>query len=182
MTFVSMAELMAALPHVVAAPRTDVPVAMLCFRPGFGQRQFPQSLHLTRAFGIPGERWLVHPWLKLPDGSPDPQIQVSILPSRVLDLVWRDRDATLHPGDTMIADLDMSYDNLPPGSLLQAGSAVLRVSKEPNDGCVKWKTRYGQASMDWITAPAHSAMRLRGILCSIEQDGVVKLTDRLVKL
>ena len=178
----SAADLLAALPHVLAAPKTDAAIAMLCFRPGFGLRSFPGSLSMTRAGGIAGERWLTHPWLKLPDGSPDPRIQVSILPSRVLDLVWRDRVGTVHPGDPIVADLNMTEANLPPGTLLQVGTAILRVSDEPNDGCVKWKARYGGAAMDWITAPENSALRLRGVLCSIEQDGKVRAADRIMVL
>lgn len=87
-----------------------------------------------------------------------------------------------HPGDTIICDLNMTEDNLPAGSLLQAGTAVLRVSDLFNDGCVKWKARYGRAAKDWITAPGHPRLRLRGILCSVEQDGEVRLGDPVRKL
>jgi hypothetical protein len=152
---------------------------MLCLRPGIGQRSFPDCLVMTREAGIPGERWLTMPWLRLPDGSPDPAIQVSILPARVLDLVWRDRTGTPHPGDPIVADLDMTEANLPEGTLLQAGTAVLRVSGVWNDGCVKWKTRYGAAAKAWITAPGHRELRLRGVLCSVETDGEVRLGDSL---
>jgi hypothetical protein len=178
---VSMAALMAALPHVRSAPRTDAPIQSLCFRPGPNRREFPASLRLTRDEGIPGDRWLANPWLRLPDGRPDPRIQVSILPSRVLDLVWRDRDRVPHPGDTIVADLDTSEENLPEGTLLRAGSAVLRVSALFNDGCAKWKVRYGRAAKNWIVAPGHPPLRLRGVLCEVVQDGEVALTDRLVK-
>ncbi|QCP87618.1 hypothetical protein EYE35_18170 [Cereibacter sphaeroides] len=179
---VTAEELAAALPHVLAAPKTDAPIASLCWRAGFNARSFPDRLLLTRGCGVPGERWRKHPWLTLPDGSPDPRIQVSILPARVCDLVWRDRTGTPHPGDTIVADLDTSEANLPTGSLLQAGNAVLRVSDVFNDGCVKWKVRYGRAAKDWIVAEGHPPLRLRGVLCSIEQSGVVRLSDRLRKL
>ncbi len=177
--FVTAAELADALPHVLAAPKTDAPIQSLCFRPGFGQRQFPERLTLTVDGGIPGERWLTHPWLRLPDGRPDPAIQVSILPTRVMDLVWRDRKGIPHPGDPITADLDCGLANLPEGTLIAAGTAVLRVSTVFNDACVKWKVRYGQAAKDWITAPGHPALRLRGALCSIVKDGELRLTDRL---
>ncbi len=179
---VTMAELMAALPQVLAAPKTDARIDGLCFRPAFNQRQFPDSLTLTRDQGVPGERWLTAPWMKLPDGSPDPRIQVSILPLRVMDLVWRDREGQPHPGDTIVADLDMSEANLPAGTLLQAGTAVVRVSDAFNDACVKWKVRYGKDAKDWVTAPGHPPLRLRGVLCSVEQDGIVRLGDRLRKV
>lgn len=175
-------DLARALPHVLAAPRDDARAEILCFRPGFNQRTFPDRLTLTRADGVPGERWRAAPWLKLSDGSPDPRIQVSILPRRVMDAVWLDRENTPHPGDTIVCDLDTSEANLPVGTLLQAGTAVLRVSDVFNDGCVKWKVRYGRAAKDWITAPGHPELRLRGILCSIEQDGEVRLGDPIRKL
>lgn len=179
MAQVTMAELLAGLPHVLDAPKTDAAIQTLCFRPGFGQRTFPDQIEMTVARGIPGERWENQAWLRLPDGRPDPRIQVSILPVRVLDLIWRDRESVVHPGDTIVADLDCSAANLPVGTRLQIGTAVVEVSDEPNDGCVKWKTRYGAAAMDWIVRPEHAALRLRGILCRIVQDGVVRVTDRV---
>lgn len=176
---VSTTELLAALPWIQAAPKTDAKVDSLCLRPGYGERAFPDRIKMTRAEGIPGERWATAPWLKLEDGSPDPRIQVSILPTRMLDLVWRDRVATPHPGDPIVADLDCSLVNLPEGSLLQAGTAVLRVSDHFNQACAKWKVRYGADARAFIDAPGHPQLRLRGVLCSVEQDGEVRLTDRL---
>lgn len=176
---VTTEELTRALPHVLAAPKTDAPIATLCLRPGYGERQFPDRIVMTREGGIPGERWTTTPWMRLADGSPDPRIQVSILPTRVMDLVWRDRAGTPHPGDPIVADLDMTEANLPVGTLLQAGTAVLRVSDAFNDACVKWKLRYGAAAKDWIVAPGHPALRLRGVLCSVEVDGGVWMTDQI---
>ncbi|WP_239113397.1 hypothetical protein [Shimia biformata] len=165
----------------MAAPKDGAAISMLCLRPARNTRKFVDRIEVTKDKGIPGERWATSPWLTLPDGSPDPAIQVSILPQRVLDLVWRDRVNTVHPGDTFIVDMDLSEANLPEGSILQAGSALLRVSGVFNDGCVKWRARYGAAAKDWITASGHPELRLRGILCSVERDGVISNGDRLTK-
>jgi hypothetical protein len=173
---ITAAQIAAAMPHVLAAPKSDAPITSLCLRPAFGERSFPDHIVMTRAEGIPGERWATLPWSKLPDGSPDPRIQVSLLPSRVMDLVWQDKSMP-HPGDPIVADLDMSFANLPIGTLIQAGTAVLRVSDLPNNGCAKWKVRYGADAMAWVTADP--SLRLRGVLCSVEVDGAVSLTDRL---
>ena len=59
--------LAAALPHILAAPRDDAPITGLCLRPGYGQRSHPAQITLTRAQGIPGERWTTAPWMRLPD-------------------------------------------------------------------------------------------------------------------
>lgn len=170
-----MDELTAALPWVLSAPKTGSAVELLCLRPDFGQRSFVSEISVTRVRGIPGERWGSQPWLKLPDGTGHPGIQVSVLPRRVLDLVWRDRETVVHPGDTFVCDLDMTQANLPAGTRLAVGTAVLCVSEVWNDACAKWKVRHGEAAFDWVRAyPQH---RLRGILCSIEQDGVIRNGD-----
>lgn len=170
-----------ALPHVLAAPKDDAPIQTLCFRKGFGKRDFRDSLTLTVAEGIPGERWLKHPWMKLADGSPDPRIQLSILGARVVEAVVTEPDM-LHPGDTIIADMDFSEENLPVGTRLQIGTAVVEVSDLWNDACVKWKKRYGKPAFDWVRAPGHPELRLRGVLCRIIEDGEVTLTDRIRKI
>ncbi|MGO4907492.1 MOSC domain-containing protein [Pseudorhodobacter sp. W20_MBD10_FR17] len=175
-------ELMAALPHVLAAPKTDSRIESLCLRPNRNQRTFPDHLTLTQDQGVLGDRWLTEPWLRLPDGRPDPNIQVSLLPLRVLNLIWAETDAAPHPGDTIIADLDTSEANLPAGTRLQVGDAVLRVSGVFNDGCVKWKVRYGADAKNWITASDHPTLRLRGILCAVETDGIIRLGDSITKV
>lgn len=172
-------DLMTALPDICAAPPDDAPIRYLCQRPDFGQRDFVDRLNLTVEQGIPGERWLRHPWLRLPNGRPDPAIQVSILPARVCDLIWQPGDAAPHPGDPIVADLDTGLDNLPTGSLIGAGSAVLQVSPVFNTACVKWRVRYGEDAFRWINMENHPRLRLRGILCAVVRDGVVTMADRL---
>lgn len=182
MTHVTTEELMGAMPHILAAPKDGAAIEMLCQRPTYNQRAFVETLEVTRAQGVPGDRWLDAPWLKLADGQGHPGIQISILSKRVLDLVWRDRAAVVHPGDTFVADMDLSEANLPTGQLLRVGTAVLRVSEVFNEACVKWKARYGAAAKDWIVAPGHPPLRLRGVLCSVERDGTLRNGDRLTKI
>ncbi|MCC5966142.1 MAG: hypothetical protein JJU24_08390 [Natronohydrobacter sp.] len=170
-------ELEAALADVLAAPKNDGRVEMLCLRPDYGLRQYLPEIAVTVAQGIPGERWASRPWLRLPDGRPHPGIQVCILSRRVLDLVWRDRESCVHPGDTFITDMDLSEANLPAGQILQVGTALLEVSDIFNDACVKWSARYGKAARDWINVPEYRTLRLRGILCRVARDGVIREGD-----
>jgi hypothetical protein len=179
---VTAEELAAALPLVLAAPRDGGVVRLLCVRPQPNARTFPETIQMTRAHGVTGDFEASRPWLTLPDGSPDPRNQVSIMPWQVLELVWRDRDRVPHPGDNIAVDMNLTEANLPVGTLLQAGSAILRISDEPNDGCVKWKVRKGRAAYDWITHPDHLPLRLRGLYCSVEKDGEMRLGDQLRRL
>ncbi|UYV39336.1 hypothetical protein N4R57_10205 [Rhodobacteraceae bacterium D3-12] len=182
MSHVSREDLDRAIPEILAAPKSGAAIEMLCLRPRRNAREFVDQIEVTQAEGIPGERWLHEPWLKLEDGRPHPGIQVCVLQKRVLDLIWRDRENTPHPGDTFIVDMDLSEENLPVGQLLSAGSAVLRVSDVFNEACVKWKVRYGAAAKEWVTAPGHPKLRLRGLLCSVEKDGTIQNGDVLRKI
>lgn len=181
-TPVTPAELDAALPVILAAPRDAGVMRLLCARPKPNARTFPQTLTLTRATGVAGDFEASRPWLTLSDGSADPRTQVSIISWRVLDLVWRDRDRVPHPGDNIAVDMNLTAENLPTGTLLAAGTAILRISDEPNDGCVKWKVRNGRAAYDWTMQPDHQPLRLRGLFCSVEQDGELHLGDTLRRL
>lgn len=182
MTQATREELDAAIPSICAAPKDGAAIEMLCTRPAYNQRCFVEHLELTPDGGIPGERWSTAPWLRTNSGAPHPGIQVSILQKRVLDLVWRDRENTVHPGDTFIVDMDLSEANLPIGQRLRVGEALLEVSDVFNTGCVKWKARYGTAARDWITRCGHPALRLRGVLCSIVEAGTIHNGDRLYKV
>ncbi|GHA40836.1 hypothetical protein GCM10008927_01330 [Amylibacter ulvae] len=175
-------ELMAHLPDMLDAPKDNVKIDTLCLRPDYGARDFVDEITLTVDRGIPGERWENAPWMKLDDGSPDPRIQVSILGKRVMDAVWRDRENTPHPGDTIIADLDCSHENLPVGQRLKIGGAIVEVSDVFNDACVKWKVRYGKDAKNFITIPEHVPYRLRGVLCRVVQNGVIRKTDTIIKV
>lgn len=178
----TLAQCDAALDHILAAPDSGATMDQLCFRPDYGLRIFPDTLELTVAHGIMGERWTKKPWLALPNGEPDPRIQVSILSKRVMDLCWRDRTDTVHPGDPIVVDMNLGAANLPVGTRLSAGSAILEVSDKFNTGCIKWHDRYGNDSLRWINKRENRDHRLRGILCKIVQDGTVTVGDRLIKL
>lgn len=178
--FVTAEELDQAFCHVMAAPRDIGPISMLLYRRKYNDRVFTDRLRLTKAHGVEGDFEMTMPWLKLDDGYPEPRIQVSILPQRVLDLCWRNRETAAHPGDQIIADLNMSLENLPAGTRIRVGTAVLCVSDLWNDGCVKWKARCGRPALNWVRA--HEDLRLRGIFCSIEEDGDVCVGDNIVRL
>lgn len=173
-------ELDRAWSHILAAPKDGAAISHLCLRPERNSRQFVDELHLSAAGGIEGDpRWLNEPWLKTEDGKGHPGIQVCVLAKRVLDLVWK--GDVIFPGDTFVADMDLSMDNLPTGTRLAVGEAVLEVSEVFNEGCVKWKARYGQDAYDWARDPMNKHLRPRGILCSIVQDGIIRTGDRLFK-
>ncbi len=177
-----LATLQSRLPWVLAAPRDHAPIRALCVRPAEGERRFVETIHFDPVAGVVGDRWFAKTWMHLPDGSPDPRIQVCLLGARVLELVQPDPDTMPYPGDNVIADMDFSVANLPVGQRLQVGSAVLEVSDVFNTACSKWRQRYGDDSLRWINLPENLPHRLRGILCRVLQPGKATCADTLVKI
>ncbi|WP_039019601.1 MOSC domain-containing protein [Halocynthiibacter namhaensis] len=163
-----------------SAPRDNGKISVLCTRPGFGARVYPQSLQFCPETGVEQDRWRTDGWLKSPDGTPDPQIQVAVIGKRLLDCVWGgpDDDAP-YPGDTMVVDMDFDSAHLPAGTRLRAGSVLLEVSETYNDGCTKWKVRYGEDAFKFVRAPETMSRRPRGMFCRILTKGTVSIGDRL---
>lgn len=87
----------------------------------------------------------------------------------------------VHPGDTFTVDMNLSHESLPIGTILQAGSAQLRVSDHWNNACVKWKVRYGTDALNWVREDEHIKYRLRGVLCEIIKDGIITNSSLLTK-
>lgn len=172
----------AGIDRIRQSPKDRAQVEGLCLRPSFGARDFVEEIHLTPDHGIAGDRWERIPWLRMPDGTADPAIQVSILHKTVLDLVWVDRTAQPHPGDTFVADMDLGTENLPAGTRLHIGTSVLEVSDVFNSGCIKWRLRYGDAAKEWVTDPRYDDLRLRGVLCRVAKAGVIRNGDVIAKL
>ncbi|MCH6256273.1 hypothetical protein MLD52_06920 [Puniceicoccaceae bacterium K14] len=164
------------------APKNNAPILTLCVRPNEGERQFVKSIQFDPIEGIIGDRWIRKTWMYLPNGKPDPRIQVCILGSRVLQLVRRESEEMIYPGDNIIADMDFSEENLPIGQKLQIGTAIIEVSDVFNTACSKWAERYGNDALKWINLPDNKPHRLRGILAQIIQAGKATLQDTIKKV
>ena len=85
-------------------------------------------------------------------------------------------------GDQLYVDLDLSYDNLPPGTRLRVGSAVIEVTAQPHRGCGKFVARFGIDAQRFVNSPAGRELNLRGINARIITGGVVQTGDVIEKV
>ena len=102
--------------------------------------------------------------------------------SRAAALVAGDRERWPLAGDQLYVDLDLSDENLPPGTRLALGSAVLEVTDEPHTGCKKFTARFGLDAMAFVNSPVGRALNLRGINARVVESGTVRVGDAVTKL
>lgn len=166
-----------------AAPVGFGKVDYLINRPSEGVHQPVNSLYLDVDNGIEGDRWQETAWLRLPDGSPDPRVQVSLTNTRVMQcFTGNESDAVFRCGDNIYTDLSLTEAHLPVGTLLQVGEAVIEISDVVNDACGKFAQRFGAEAFQTVRAPANAGLRLRGLFARIRQSGRVMREDRLYLL
>ncbi len=116
------------------------------------------------------------------DGSSDREAQVTIMSSRVAALLSDGLIGWEIAGDQLYVDLDLSIDNLPPGTRLRVGTATVEVSAVPHRGCVQFSARFGADALRFSSTPAGLGFRLRGVNTRIVEPGIVRIGDVVRKL
>ena len=85
-------------------------------------------------------------------------------------------------GDQLYVDLDLSPANLPVGTRLEVGSAVIEVTGQPHLGCVKFAARFGQDAWRFVNSRVGRELRLRGLNARVVSSGTVREGDPIRKL
>lgn len=178
----SRAELDGLLAEIGSAPLDAGEVQLIVSRPGTGERMALDWADLDTAIGLVGDNWFVRGSTSMPDGTANPEAQLTIMNARAADAVAGNRAGWALAGDQIYADLDLSVDNLPPGTRLRLGTAVVEISAKPHSGCAKFTQRFGLDAMRWANSDEGKALRLRGVNCRVIEPGRVTLGDQITKL
>ena len=181
MEHLSRERLWAGLDRIRDAPADGGRVVLIVRRPAVGERDLPGGAVLDRRMGLTGDNWLARGNSRTPDGSADPDKQITVMNARVAELVAGGAERMPLCGDQLYVDLDLSVDNLPAGSLLAVGQAVLRVSEEPHLGCAKFVERFGAEAMRFVNSRLGRQLRLRGMNTRVVVPGTVRLGDLAAK-
>ena len=178
----TMEELEAALDHLRQTPKDDGVVQLIVRRPQIDEREIVDEAELDPAGGLIGDNWIVRGSKRTPDGSAHPEMQINIMNARVTALVAQEKERWPLAGDQLYIDLDMSKENLPAGSRIAVGSAVLEVSPLPHLGCHKFVSRFGIDAMKFVNSEVGKQLCLRGINAKVVQGGVVKVGSKARKV
>lgn len=169
-------------PHleaVRAAPPDGGPVELIVLRTGPGERSVVTEAVIDVDEGVVGDNWRTRGSTSRPDGSANPDAQVTIMSTRVLAAIEPDRSRWPLAGDQLLVDADLSIQNLPAGTRVAVGGAVLEISETPHTGCSQFSARFGSDALRWINAPVGRELRMRGVNTRVVRGGAVRVGDRL---
>ena len=128
-----------------------------------------ERARITPQSGMPGDSWGRQ-------RHPAPEAQLAVMQFDVAELIANGQPLPLF-GDQLFLELDLSLANLPPGSVLRAGTAGLEVSPEPHNGCRKFRERFGDAALRFVSKPELRHLNLRGIYLRVIEAGEIAVGD-----
>lgn len=175
----TLAELETGLAEVRRSPADAGRVERIVRRPSVETREAVVAAGITLADGLEGDCWLARGSKRMADGSADLEAQLTIMNSRFARLVAGEPAAWDPAGDQLYVDLDLSEDNLPAGTRLWVGSAVVEVSEVPHMGCLKFSARFGPDALRMVASPIGRKLRLRGVNTRVVAAGRVAVGDTI---
>lgn len=182
MRHLTTVELEAGLEEIRRAPKDKGVLELIVSRPGVDERETLDHASLDLHEGLVGDSWKTRGSGRTKDGSAHPDMQINIMSSRAISLVAQSKERWSLAGDQLYFDLDLSAENLPHGTRLALGTAVLEVTAPPHTGCKKFVSRFGLDAMKFVNSELGRELRLRGLNAKVIQSGTIRVGDVVRKL
>jgi hypothetical protein len=177
----STEELARGLTSIRESPQDAGVLHLIVRRPAKDVREVLDIGSLDTAEGLVGDMWRTRGSSRTSDRSSHPGMQLAIMNSRVIALVARDPARWALAGDQLYVDLDLSASNLPAGTRLSLGTAMIEITDEPHTGCRKFAARFGIEATKFLASPEATPLNLRGIYARVIQSGVIRAGDVIRK-
>ena len=161
--------------HILASPSNVGTLKLIVIRPDVDQRETPAEGRLDTEQGLVGDNWSNR-------ANAIPDMQLNIMNARVIGLVAQTLKRWQLAGDQLYLDLDLSDDNLPPGTQLALGDAIIEVTEPPHTGCKKFAARFGADAVIFVNSGRGKKLNFRGINAKVIQTGDIKVGDVARKL
>ncbi|HUE98492.1 MAG TPA: MOSC domain-containing protein [Anaerolineales bacterium] len=178
----SMTELEAGMDHIRQAPKDNGLLKMIVQRPEVDEREVLSEGKLDPLEGLVGDTWKVRVSRHSKDGQPNLDAQITVMNARATELLAQIEERWALAGDQLYVDFDLSDENIPPGTRLAVGSAIIEVSAQPHTGCRKFSARFGVDAMKFVNSPEGKQLHLRGINARVVQAGVIRVGDVIRKV
>lgn len=172
--FLNLKELESGLDLIKQSPHDVGKVELIVCRPEAGARLELKQGELDLRLGLVGDNWLARGYRKTPDGSANGDMQLNLMSSSAIALIAGSRDRWKLAGDQFFVDLDLSRRNLPPGTQLKIGEAIIEITAEPHLGCKKFLERFGKDAVLFVNSEQGKALNLRGVNAKVVKPGRVE--------
>ncbi len=174
MKYLTTAEIEAELAEVLESPKDNGTLKLIVRRPQEDEREVLETGELDIEKGLVGDDWLTD------DGNYETQL--AIMNSRIAALLAQDENRLKLAGDQLFIDLNLTDENLPHGTRLEIGSAIIEVTAQPHNGCKKFVERFGLDAMKFVNSPVGKQFHLRGIYAKVVQSGTIRQGDCVKKI
>ncbi len=162
------------LAQVIESPKDNGTLNLICCRPNENEREILQTGELDIEKGLIGDNWRSR--------NANIDTQLTIMNSRIVDLIAQDKERWKLAGDQLFVDFNLSDENLPHGSKIQIGTAILEVTPQPHNGCKKFVERFGLDAMKFVNSPVGKQFHLRGIYAKVIQSGTIQQGEIVKKV
>lgn len=168
-------DLEGALEYIIQSPKDAGTLDMIVRRPGVDEREVVEVAELDAAVGLVGDSWSQR--VKV-----DPDAQLNVMNARAVAVLATDEATRALAGDQLYIDLELSDENLPPGSRLQIGEAIIEITPKPHTGCKKFAARFGPEATRFVNTGEGKRLHLRGVCAKVVQGGTIRRGDTVTKL
>lgn len=170
------------LDEIRRSPKDEGVLKLIVRRPEVEAREVMEEALLDTAEGLVGDSWKNRSSSRTQDGSPHPDMQLNIMNARVINLLAQGKERWQLAGDQLFVDMDLSLENLPPGTQIALGAAVIEVTAQPHTGCQKFAARFGTDALKFVSSREGRQLNLRGINAKVVRPGMIRVGDVLKKL
>lgn len=178
----SLDVLNAALEHIRRSPKDAGRVALIVRRPQVDAREVLADAELSLSDGLVGDSWRRRSSSRTADASPHPDMQLNLMNARAIEAIAGPVKRWPLAGDQLFVDFDLSQANVPAGTRLAIGEAVIEVTDQPHTGCGKFSARFGLDALKWVNSPEGRSLGLRGINARVVTPGRIRQGDEIRKL
>ena len=178
----AMEALTAGLDDIRQSPKATGVLELIVRRPQTEAREVLDVGELDLVEGLVGDNWKQRGSPQTADGSANPDTQLTLTNARLMALVAQDKRHWPLAGDQLYIDFDLSADNVPPGTRLSLGAAVIQITEPPHTGCKKYAARFGLDALKFISSPEGKQLQLRGVNAKVIRPGAIRVGDVVKKL
>lgn len=180
--YLTLSELEAGLDEIRKSPKDEGVLEMIVIRPRINEREVLETGELDSEQGLVGDNWKTRGSSRTNDGFGHPEMQLNIMNSRAVSLIARTKERWPLAGDQLYVDMDLSEENLLPGSRLEIGSSIIEITEIPHNGCKKFTDRFGVDAVKFVNSETGKQLHLRGLNAKVIKSGMIRTGDAVKKI